>query len=133
MAEIRLVGDPVSEAYRGKIEVFARYCSSVYFCTPPAWLAVCHDGSTDADHQAWDRTAAMVACRQLGYDGGWDEAIPGITTEISVEGVTCSEGKCFPVFSKLRVFEIMVKHFGTILKKSIHNSNRPFTRLLRTR
>ncbi|XP_072046229.1 neurotrypsin-like [Amphiura filiformis] len=73
---IRLVGD--SETFKGKVELRAN----------GYWLAICYDG--DSDRSNWNRAAATVACRQLGYDAGWEGSRLGVTRDYSLEGFECS-------------------------------------------
>lgn len=57
------------------------------------WNLVCY-----SDRSIWDKREAYVACRQLGYRGGWPQALPSNSlhfndTQVFLKNFVCSGGK----------------------------------------
>ncbi|XP_072046228.1 neurotrypsin-like [Amphiura filiformis] len=53
------------------------------------WYGVCERGSYDLSHHIWNRMTANVACRQLGFLGGWNYSMHGISTRYTLEDFRC--------------------------------------------
>ena len=51
------------------------------------WVSICYDG----DIHQWDKRSVIVACRQLGYNGGWPIMIEGDSdrTEMHLQDFEC--------------------------------------------
>ena len=75
-----------------RLKYFPKVGEAVEIKKNGEWHLVCYSDIV------WDKRAAKVACRQLGYRGGWPQALPSHSlhfndTQMFLKKVICSGGK----------------------------------------